>query len=94
MERTNSLKWDTITRQEMAMILVRAFEYKTGKPVPASVDASFTDGANISPWAKNAVSAAAELGLIQGRGNKQFVPKGHVNRAESVQVISKLLAVS
>jgi sucrose-6-phosphate hydrolase SacC (GH32 family) len=85
---------DTITRQEMAMITVRAFEYKTSKHVTTSVDAQFMDGVNISPWAKDAVNAAAELGLIQGRGNKQFIPKGHANRAESVQVISKLLAVS
>ncbi|MGO4548512.1 GH32 C-terminal domain-containing protein [Paenibacillus sp. 2TAB23] len=82
----------TITRQEMAMIIVRAFEYKSGKDVASSANAPFMDGANISPWAKDAVNAAAELGLIQGRGNKQFVPNGYANRAESVQVVSKLLA--
>ncbi|MCR2803570.1 GH32 C-terminal domain-containing protein [Paenibacillus soyae] len=82
-----------ITRQEMAVIIMRAYGYKTGKPVPASVDAHFTDDARISDWAKEAVNAAAGLGLIQGKGNKQFVPKGYANRAESAQVIFNLLTV-
>lgn len=84
---------DTITREEMAMIIIRAYEYKTGKPVTSSIDPYFTDAASISNWAKEAVNAAAELGFIQGRGNNQFVPNGHANRAESVQVVFNLLTV-
>jgi len=81
----------TITRQEMAMIVTRAYAYKTGKPVTSSVNARFADDADISSWAKDAVNAAAELGMLQGRGNQQFVPMGHANRAESAQVVYKLL---
>ncbi|WP_410512343.1 S-layer homology domain-containing protein [Paenibacillus sp. BR2-3] len=81
----------TITRQEMAVMIVKAYEVKVGKKVKASNTAGFADRANISAWAQDAVNAAAQLGFIQGRDNNQFAPQGQANRAESAQVISKLL---
>jgi arabinogalactan endo-1,4-beta-galactosidase len=80
-----------ITRQEMAIMIVKAYEVQTGKMFTASSEAAFADSADISAWAQDAVNIAAELGFIQGRGNKQFAPQGQVNRAESAQVISLLL---
>ncbi|GIQ69811.1 endoglucanase [Xylanibacillus composti] len=81
----------TITRQEMALMIVKAYEHKTGETLRASTASSFEDSASISEWARAAVGGAAELGLLQGRGNNQFVPQGVANRAESVQVIAELL---
>ncbi|WP_372662436.1 S-layer homology domain-containing protein [Cohnella sp.] len=80
-----------ITRQEMAIMLVKAYEVKAGKKVTASSQTGFADSASISAWAQDSVNAAHELGFIQGRNNNQFVPNGLANRAESAQVISKLL---
>lgn len=80
---------DIITRQEMAIMIVRAYELKSGKTVTAGSEAGFADGASISAWAQDAVNAAAELGIIKGRANDRFVPHGHATRAEAVQVISQ-----
>ncbi|WP_410767756.1 S-layer homology domain-containing protein [Fontibacillus sp. BL9] len=45
----------------------------------------------ISGWAADAVAAAQELGLISGRSMDFFMPHEKVNRAESAQIISRLL---
>ncbi len=82
---------ETITREEMAVITVRAFKVLTGKEMPSSIEAGFPDETDISSWAKKAVQSAYELGLIQGNNHHAFVPQGEANRAESVQVISNLL---
>jgi arabinogalactan endo-1,4-beta-galactosidase len=80
-----------ITRQEMAIMIVSAYEVRTGKAFTASSEATFADSAEISAWAQDAVNAAAELGFIQGRENNQFAPQDQANRAESAQIISLLL---
>lgn len=82
----------TITREEMAIIIVKAYEYKFGKPQAgeAAEHAGFNDAEHISKWAAEAVQRAGELGIMQGRGEGNFVPQGLVTRAESAQVISKL----
>lgn len=82
----------TITRDEMAVILVRAYAYSKGKKAPAEIAKSFADQANISSWAQDAVAAAHSLGLINGLTNNQFAPKDKTTRAESAQVISRLIA--
>lgn len=82
---------DTISRQEMAKMLVQAYESRKG-PAPEGNDTiSFADQAQISPWAEKSVAAAAELGLIQGKGGAAFDPQGAASRAESVLVIARLL---
>ncbi|MEK3885510.1 S-layer homology domain-containing protein [Paenibacillus sp. PL2-23] len=79
-----------ITREEMAMMLVKAYEVKAGKMVTASTEAGFADFASVHTWARDAVSLAAELGFIQGRGHNLFAPQAEVTRAESAQVVSVL----
>jgi len=51
----------------------------------------FRDAGIVSGRAKDAVSALQSLGLIHGRGNHLFMPHETVNRAESAQIISRLL---
>ncbi len=82
---------DIMTREEMAIMVVRAYEVLTGMKATSKNEINFTDSVNVSNWAKEAVNTAAEIGLIQSRDNNQFVPGGQANRAESVQVISNLL---
>lgn len=82
-----------VSREEMAVMLVKAYQYRTGEVITAETagDAYFADADSISGWAKKAVFAAGELGLVQGRGAGLFAPLGQVTRAESVQAISRLL---
>ncbi|MEK0315106.1 carbohydrate-binding domain-containing protein [Cohnella sp. 56] len=80
-----------ITREEMATLLVRAYTYKSGGQPATSDAAAFADRASISSWAQDAVQSAQALGLIKGRTSNKFVPQGKTTRAESAQVISRLL---
>jgi len=80
-----------ISREEMAVMTVRAYEYLKGIKVSAANPKSFSDYNQINPWAQNAVSIAQEAGLIKGRGNNKFSPQEMMTRAESAQVVSNLL---
>ena len=83
---------ETINREEMAVMIVRAYEVKMGQEgTAATAEAAFADRGLISEWAAAAVATAAELGLVKGRANNAFVPKGEMTRAESAQAIYNLL---
>ncbi|WP_339310635.1 S-layer homology domain-containing protein [Paenibacillus sp. FSL M7-0896] len=84
---------ECITREEMAVMIVRAHEHLKGSMISSSDSAAspFSDYSQIRDWAKHAASAAEQAGLINGRGNQQFAPQETMTRAESAQVISNLL---
>ncbi|MBB6670849.1 S-layer homology domain-containing protein [Cohnella nanjingensis] len=82
---------DSITREEMAVISIRAYEYRKGNKGATTKMDSFSDQALISDWAQDAVNRAQELGFIDGRGKNRFAPKEMLTRAEGAQVLSKLL---
>lgn len=83
----------SITREEMAIMVIRALEVKSGKKIePAVGVTTFADASSISKWADSYVKTAAGLGLLQGRENNQFAPKGWMTRAESAQIIYTLLS--
>lgn len=85
---------ERITREEMAVMIVRAYEYLQGSRVSQASDTAagaFSDYSQIHSWAKNAAGIALQAGLIKGRGNQQFAPQGSMTRAESAQVIANLM---
>lgn len=77
----------TITREEMATILVRAFK-ALGIDIETG-DVDFADSEEIGDWAAEYVAALANLGIVQGRGDNMFVPKDNLTRAEAAVVIYK-----
>lgn len=77
----------TITREEMATILVRAFK-SMGIDVETG-DVDFADSDEIGDWAAEYVATLAKLGIVQGRGDNMFVPKDNLTRAEAAVVIYK-----
>jgi len=81
----------TITREEMAAILVRAYEYSRGKGNSVEAVAAFADQASVSSWAQEAVAEAHALGLITGRANGHFAPQSQTTRAEAAQVVARLI---
>ncbi|WP_150275596.1 pullulanase [Paenibacillus tepidiphilus] len=83
----------TITREEMAAMLIRALQVKQGRELTAEAAASFADAADISAWAASYVNTASGLGLIQGREAGGFAPQAAMTRAESAQVIYRLLGL-
>ncbi|CAM3776015.1 S-layer homology domain-containing protein [Marinicrinis lubricantis] len=80
-----------ITRQEMAVMLIKAYELKTGESVAAEGSLNFVDATQVADWAKDYVSAASSLGLLVGQGNNVFNPTAYTTRAESTQVASLLV---
>ncbi|MDQ6423632.1 alpha-amylase family glycosyl hydrolase [Paenibacillus sp. LHD-117] len=89
---TNFAPNDAITREEMAVMLMRAYEASNGKPAEDLENLSFADGSAIGSWARDAVEAAVQLGFLEGKGNDLFDPQGLATRAESAKVIYLLLA--
>nr|WP_246362343.1 S-layer homology domain-containing protein [Paenibacillus alba] len=80
----------SITREEMAVMLVRAYEHRTGSKLEASTAAS-SDASKISDWALPFVNSALKAKLLSGRQEGLFVPGEHTTRAEAAQAIYNLL---
>jgi hypothetical protein len=74
-----------ITREQIAVILAAAYE------LPAGESAAYTDGAEISAWARDAVAAAAASGLMRGDDKGAFNPRAGATRAEVAVVVVRLL---
>ena len=53
-------------------------------------DISFSDIDKASHWAKESILKAAELGLMEGKGNNIFAPQEKVTRAEFAKMLTNL----
>lgn len=85
---------ETITREEMAVMLVRAYAWMNGNDVNASDQggaSEFADGSRISDWAAPSVGLAHRLGFVQGTGGGLFAPRQMLTRAQGAKVVMKLL---
>lgn len=80
-----------ITRQEMAVILMRAYEIHTGITTPLVSLTAFADADKIDRWAMDAVGAAESLGFLEGNSYGFYMPQAFANRAECAKVVSLLL---
>ncbi|MFD0716852.1 S-layer homology domain-containing protein [Paenibacillus sp. GCM10027626] len=84
---------ERVTREQMAALLVRAYELGLGgaATAPAGGEPSYTDGTEIAAWARADVAKAHSLALMQGQGANHFAPKSTATRAESAQAVLNLL---
>ncbi len=80
---------NNITREELACLIMRALEYKMGD-IAVSKGSFFFDSDNISDWAKESVTKASGLKLLEG-SNANFLPKNNATRAETVTVLKRLI---
>lgn len=80
-----------ITREEMAVIVIRVMEYRGVILDTKSI--SFVDKENISSWALDSVGKACEKGIIKGMTETTFEPKLNATRAQAAVVIFKLMEV-
>nr|ADB23440.1 XynA [Thermoanaerobacterium saccharolyticum] len=85
---------DSITREEMTAIAMRAYEMLTQYKEENIGATSFSDDKSISDWAKNVVANAAKLGIVNGEPNNMFAPKDIATRAEAAAIIYGLLEKS
>lgn len=81
---------DSITREQLTVILMNYAKLK-GYDVSVRADLSgFADADNISPWAREAMSWANALGLIQGSGN-YLMPEGNAQRCQVAAIFQRFV---
>lgn len=78
---------EDISREDMAVLLFRACKFD----LPENEEEIFNDTNLISDYAKGAVFALYEKGIILGNGSGDFNPKGNALRAEAAQIIYRML---
>lgn len=76
-----------ISRQEFAVIIVKALNYKYLE----EKETSFSDNDKIGKWAKRYVEKAVELELIKGYEDGTFKPEEKITRAEVSVIVAKAL---
>lgn len=80
-----------ITREQMAVIMANFAEYANLTINTQNNRSSFDDHYNLSQWALKAVKMIQEDGIIEGKSNNLFKPKGNATRAEVAVVIKRLI---
>ncbi|EQK43958.1 hypothetical protein C672_2902 [[Clostridium] bifermentans ATCC 638] len=73
-----------ITREEASKILATVLNLKGDGKL------GFTDSNKISDWAKDAVDALSDNGMISGYEDNTFRPNNNITRAESVSLLSRV----
>ena len=81
-----------ISRMEMICIMVRLIEKQTGN-LEKSVQATFTDVANIPQQDKEYINTTVAYGIIQGYPDGTIRPYHEASRAEGFVVLKRLIAV-
>lgn len=79
-----------ITRQDAAVMIHRALEYK-GKTINGNT-LEFTDSENVADYAVNAVAALSANGVINGLDDGSFSPKALATRAQAAVMIHKVIS--
>jgi glucan biosynthesis protein len=79
-------KNDYVTKQDLAVMIYRAA--KASGALPSTLnDMEFSDYENISQYAKEAVEALADAGIINGY-NGMFMPSSNATRAETAKILA------
>ncbi|MBO5059473.1 MAG: S-layer homology domain-containing protein [Clostridia bacterium] len=79
----------SITREEAASILVRAFEKRNGATASLDMASEYADKGEVSAWALEAVDKALALNLITAENGIE--PKRAMTRAETAYAVANLL---
>ncbi len=81
--------YQSITRQEVAVIMSRLFSLESPEQVPAAE--RFTDYGQIPEWSKNAVKAVVGKGYVLGYPDGSFKPERPITRAETTVLLDRIL---
>ena len=82
---------DTITREQLAVILNRYATYKGHNTSKTADLAAFQDADQISEWARVPVQWANVMKLLNGRTSTTLAPKGSATRAEVAKILVTFL---
>ncbi|WP_270506523.1 immunoglobulin-like domain-containing protein [Paraclostridium sordellii] len=78
---------DSITRQEVAMILTNIMDNKDNNLDRLSL---FKDGHQTDEWAKPSVEGAIESGYLNGYEDQTIRANGNITRAEAISMLSRV----
>lgn len=81
-----------ITREQMVTILMNALasiEQVSNNTGSAGIN-KFEDRLDVSQWAVESISKAVNLGIIKGKKDNLFIPKGLATRAEAAAMMRKV----
>ncbi len=82
---------DPITREQIAVMMVN-YAKATGYKMPISIVAvTFSDSAKIAAYAKDAVTAVQQTGVIVGKIGNLFDPQGNATRAEASIILRRFV---
>lgn len=87
---------DKITREQMAIMMVRAME-STGQPITLTASVAdtlsmFKDRTKIQSQSTEFVAKAVKAGIIQGISATQFQPQGNATRAQGAMMLQRMLS--
>jgi len=85
----------SITREEAMVMIARAMKLAGMETTYRGVDVNdqlsrFPDGMEVHSWAKDAVAAAVENGLVNGTSTG-LMPKNLITRAETAAIVQRML---
>ena len=83
---------DEVTREQLVVFLIRYAELM-GMNTEAE-KADFEDSNDISDWAQNAINWAKAFGIVSGRDDGNFDPKGDATRGEIAVVFMRFCEMS
>ncbi len=79
---------DAITREQMCLLLLNYAEYAEITFEEKAETVTFSDEAEISSWAAAAVEVCQKAGIVSGKGDGRFDPKGTASRAEVATLLT------
>lgn len=83
---------DSITREQMAVVLHRYNTWKTGGDAALEGDlAAFADATGVAPWACQGMAWAVTRGIVTGKPGGRLDPQGTASRAECALMLARLL---
>lgn len=84
---------ETITREEMAVMAYRAIRLEATKKMVSSQSEHFNDAAQIGSYAREAVDALQQSGIMQGYKDGSYRPRMQSTRAEAATVVYRMLGI-
>lgn len=82
---------ENVSRQDFSLIVYNAVSDKLGDPTVEKT--IFADDADISDYAREAVYALCERGVVKGRDDGCFSPRAGISRAEAAKIIYGVLQI-
>ncbi|MDR0406395.1 MAG: S-layer homology domain-containing protein, partial [Clostridiales bacterium] len=82
---------DLITREDMAVLCVRALDGVGKRLTETAAEIVFDDRDQFSVYATEAIARMQKAGVLNGRGGGRFAPRDYANRAEAAAIVYRLM---